>query len=352
MMVEKLLPARDRYLVERLRALRHLPPGTSLPSMRTLRRDERELLQELLALSDETDLLAWLQQRAARRVARIALRLVLGDLVGMSDEVRQAAEKSVPAPDYEVLLGGLLEPEHNTALHKELETLDQGGDDTDEQLRRAWRRVQLVCGHLPSSGVRLRDEHEVVLSELLQLPGEGDPLAWFETSQATFAARRVLSHLVDRFEVMRDSLAAMPTVKRLCVRQRLHPLDGVEIAIQELHLKPAGFLVNASVKLEPRRLGLAEGTSVIWHGFERIVDQSGAHYLTWVERLNAGSASFGLYEEQLTLAGYPALAAGCHEINFFCLPLQLEVMAVSADGRLHRLPDLVGDNLRWHLQLS
>src|SRR5712692_4415097 len=91
-------PRFGRHLGLKLRAMRHLPPGTHFA--RPVLTYQHALMDDLLHLSDDVDPLCWLQQHRGDEIARHALWIVLDLLireypgVGRSHPPRQG----LPAP--------------------------------------------------------------------------------------------------------------------------------------------------------------------------------------------------------------------------------------------------------------
>ncbi len=165
-MVQTVLLAQDRRLVERLRALRHLPPGTSLPQISS--KEDQQLLQDFLQLSDEVDVLSWLQHNPERNVAQLALRIALEQMGSMCRDLH-AASSDVALPDYyQQLFGGLLELSEDALPFRQLDNLEESGDSED-LLRHVLRQLQSFYRRspTPSPSFQARDEREQVLADLL-----------------------------------------------------------------------------------------------------------------------------------------------------------------------------------------
>lgn len=352
-MVQTVLLAQDKRLVERLRALRHLPPSTSLPQISS--KEDQQLLQDLLQLSDEIDVLSWLHHNLERNVAKIALRIALGQIATMCRDIHAASSRIEIPNYYQQMFGGLLELTEDTLPIRQLDNLEEN-DSSEDLLRQVLRQLQSVYQKSPTQSLsfQARDEREQVLADLLRLPQDEDSLSWLEKTHAVFATRLVLSHLLARFSVTHGSLTTLPTVRTIKVRKHFRPFAAVDVEIEHLTLKPTGFLVQACVTISPRRLPLPENTvpsSFIWSGFERVVDNFGSHYLTWVENLRSGGTHFHRYQEQLTMAFYPAVAENNSRLAFSSQPMLLEARTVSPAGRLLPLPDMAGENLLWQVSL-
>src|SRR6266446_339876 len=341
-MVHTVLLAQDRRLVERLRALRHLPPGTSLPQISS--KEDQQLLYDFLQLSDEVDVLSWLQHNPERNVAQLALRIALEQMGSMCRDLH-AASSDMALPDYyQQLFGGLLELSEDALPFRQLDNLEESGD-AENLLRRVLRQLQSIYQRSPtlSPSFQARDEREQVFADLLRLPQDGDPLSWLERTHTVFATRLVLSELLGRFSVTHGSLTTLPTLRTIKVQKHFHPFSAVDVEIEHITLKSTGFFVQARVMISPHRLSLqgnAVRTSFIWSGFERVVDNFGYHYLTWVEHLRSGGTHFHRYQEQLTMAFYPAVAANSTELTFSSRPMILETSTVSPEGRRLPLPDI------------
>ncbi|MDQ2753470.1 MAG: hypothetical protein M3R72_10655, partial [Bacteroidota bacterium] len=138
------------------------------------------------------------------------------------------------------------------------------------------------------------------------------------------------------------------------VKKDFHLYPGIDVEVEHITLKSAGFLVQASVNISPRKLSLQSGvapSSFTWQGFIKAVDNFGYHYLTWVENLSSGDTHFHKYQEQLTMAFYPALAANSTELTFSSEPMVIETSTVSQEGHLLQLPAITGNNLLCYVSL-
>ena len=347
--------AQDQRLLERLHALRHLPPNTSLPRI-TVRADQR-LLGDLLRLPKNMDVLAWLHTKAKRRVSTIALRLALQEIGSTCRSLAKSSREEIDEYHYH-LLGGLLNlPEADLPFHQ-LKMVEEN-NNIEDLLRHLFYQIQLLRWRdiNLSPFFQAKHERDQFFIDLMQLPLGSDPLWWLENKYATFIRQLVLSHLLDRFHQY-TSLETQPELRTIRVNKSFHPSPFVTVKIEHVTVKAAGLLVKAELTFFPKKLShntdpSHPATVYSWKGFERAVDPTGYHYLTWFQQMSLDTASPHSCKEQLTMACYPALAEGSTEITFSSQPMMIEVdTAHKQEGPCIRLPDIVAGNLHWCLSLA
>ena len=171
-------------LVEELRALRRLPPGTQLNNPRF--QIDRELFDNLLHLDDTRDPLLWLVHEQSELIARVLLwsaldrgRSLSEGLVARAQAERGPSVQSTP---------------FSTELAQTHPTVA-----TSDQLLAAVRafRVFGLATQLPSFMDLLRgDEVAALLPDLLTLSDRDDVLTWLQRSHSQLASVQTLRMLL------------------------------------------------------------------------------------------------------------------------------------------------------------
>jgi hypothetical protein len=262
---------------ERLRALRHLPPGARI--------DEPEdpevasLLAGLRALPAESEPETWLLDRHGRTCARIALRGELEALAGASAGILRARAAGAVGRDSEPLA--------RFADVSVQSDWPQGPMRTDADLARAVSDLRRDSG-LATDFARLpTDGTYPLLAQLLAGESVPDPVGWIAENAAALTVNYVLGAVA--YEVVRDFGIGVGSI-----RQVLHG-DGNTIVAGELRLRvqraeigSAGILVvtHVTIPIPVRRPpGTGTGrrsfavTQVVWDGFDELHDDLGWHYL-------------------------------------------------------------------------
>ena len=352
-MVQPVASGQHRFLQARLHTLRHLPPGTSLPQI--IIGEDRQLLEEILQLPDEIDVVSWLQENSNRHLANIALRVIIEQLCRMCRDIRASASK-IPVPDYyQQLFGGLLELSEGGFPFSTVENLPDRNDegkrlyDFLQQLQASYQRspvpLQLFQG---------RTERDQVFADLLRLPPDTDPLFWLKNTHPLFVTRLILSHLLSRFSEPYGSLAVLSTVSTMKVKEHLRPSPAIDVTVERITFKSEGFLLQAHVTLSPERFMPREeiaSSNFTWQGFEKVIDNHGYHYLTWIEEMHSGRANFKKQQEQITMAFYPAPGTSVRELAFSCQPVVIETNTLLQGKQRRQSSTIVADTVEWHLSI-
>ncbi len=348
-----MLSSQDRYFTERLRALRHLKPDTFLPQITA--KEDKALFEELLHLPDEVQASSWLQNNLSRRIMAIALRILIVQICNLYNYLIIVSSRVSMDDYYRRMLGGFLEHSEDILPFSRRDELENSSDSESllysllQQIQSLYRRASLL------TAFHARNERDQILADLLRLPEGVDPIEWLKQEHEIFAIRLVLSHLLHRFSVTHGAWAAFTTIGVLKVNRVFYPLPAVRVRIKEVTFKTEGFLVQASVDLSPRRLPLSEDprpSLFVWRGFERVVDNQGYHYLTWAEEIHSGNTSFHRYQEQLTMAFYPSIAADSTALTFLSQPMIFETSAFLQEGCQPHLSEIAGGDFVWHLSLK
>lgn len=353
-MVQSVVPGQQRFLQERLLTLRHLPPGTSLPQI--VIREDRQLLEEILQLPDEIDVFSWLQENSKRHRANIALRVIIEQLCMMCRDIHASASK-IPVPDYyQQLFGGLLELSEGEFPFSTVKNLPDRNDegkrlyDFLQQLQASYQRSPV-----PSQPFQGRTERDQVFADLLRLPPDTDPILWLKNTHALFVTLLILSHLLSRFSEPYGSLAALSTISTMKVKEHLRPSPAIDVTVERITFKSEGFLLQARVTLSPERFMSREeitSSNFTWQGFERVLDNHGYHYLTWIEEMHSGRANFKKQQEQITMAFYPAPSTSVRELTFSCQPVVIETNTLLQGKQRRQSSTIVADTVEWHLSIG
>jgi hypothetical protein len=346
---------KDRRFLEMLCALRKLPPNTYLPQITA--REDQKIFHQLLQLPDKINIFWWLQRHASKTVTRIALRILVLQLRDIRNSAILASSRAILDDYYPQLLGGFLKSPEEILPFARQEALENASD-AENLLLQILHEMQALYSTAPVPDFQPRkgrnQEQDQIYADLLRLPAEIDPLQWLQNNHAQFTVKLVLSHLLGRFRVTHGVVATLPTIHVLKVNKTFQPMPALRVHIQDIIFKTEGFLVRANLDISPRKLPLAEDpapTLFIWNGFDRVVDNLGYQYLTWAEEIHAGGAHFHSYQEQITIACYPSLAASSTTLTFFSQPMVLETEFI-AQG--HPLPssDIQGNDFIWHISLG
>jgi hypothetical protein len=93
-------------------------------------------------------------------------------------------------------------------------------------------------------------------------------------------------------------------------------------------------------------------SNFIWQGFEKVRDNYGYHYLTWIEEMHSGRANFKKQQEQITMAFYPTPGPSVRELTFSCQPVVIETMTLLQEKQWTHSSSIVADTVEWHLSLD
>ena len=345
----------DKRFVSRLRALRHLPPGTPLPVLNNP--EERQLLQDLLQLPENTDYFRWLQEQAPDRLSRIMLTILIGHIFTLVQYMDNIPADIAEPHYYQQLLGNIPTLLQDEAIKQQWQTIQQDPKDVQELLL-LFQQMQTSYRNSRHTNPEItpRKDFDQLLLDLLRLPFEIEPLIWLQKEQLTFMPSFVLSHLLQHFEVTKGILLEQPTLRRIAIHHHFQPAPGLSIKIQQLLVKPDGFLVEAQLHFIRPKLILAgqpQPGIFLWYGFDQVVDNNGYHYLTWDEIFRSGGGSFHRDEEELTMAFYPALASSVTELTFSSQPVIIKTLTSISEGRQRKfLADITGKDLFLRVSLA
>jgi hypothetical protein len=344
--MQRVLTYYDKRLAEKLRALRHLPPGHEFPPLAN--QEDYQLFQSVLNLSDNVDIFTWLEEY--EQIGQVAVRIAIQE-IGTLYLHLNTAKKYTSIPDhYKQILGGLLE-----YLEEDFPFNAKGNGEEfydRSEVRKVLLSLQSSCqrSSFIQTAFHESDEREQFLAALLRLPATTDPFMWTMENHRNVAIQLILSHLLHDCTINRSSFMASPTLRTIQIKERF-VFSAVEITIDKLLLKAEGFLMQAYVNMSLQKLRHGQDSipsSYEWKGFDRAVDSSGYHYLTWAEKISSGSSHFHTYREDIVQAFYPAIVLDTLSITFFSQPVVIEPYNISKEGKRTHLPDIVLKDLTWH----
>jgi hypothetical protein len=345
-MVHKMLPYQDRKVIEKLHALRNLPPGTILPEVQN--KEAKKLLDGILQFKNGYDDEYLLKGKLSEDIARVAMFSSLRKICRVCKSIIIASLK-VPIPTYyRQMLGGLLDLSKDDLIFQELENLE----NLELSNTLLWQ-MQLLAQQtstLPSP-FQAHNENDQFLADLLRLPPTVDSLNWLQETHPEIAVRLALSYLLDYFSINRQILAVQPTKHTIRINKPFHFSNSVDMVIKSISLKEDGFLVHVVLNIAKHKLsfqGTVIPSSFVWRGFDSVIDNLGYSYLTWIENLHTGDSHFHKYQEQLTMAFYPAIEMNAKELTFSSHPMVIEASTVSQEGNYISLPDIVLEDFQWH----
>jgi hypothetical protein len=353
-MVQPVVSGQHRFLQERLHTLRHLPPGTSLPQI--VIREDRQLLDEILQLPDDIDVFSWLQENSNRSLTNIALRVIIEQLCMMCRDIHTAASE-IPVPDYyQQLFGGLLNLSKDDFPFSTVKSL-QDRNDEGKRLYDFFRQLQASYQQspAPSQPFQGRTERDQVCADLLRLPPDTDPIFWLKNTHTLFVTQLILSHLLSRFSEPYGSVTALSTISMMKLKEHLRPSPAIDVTVERILFKSEGFLLQARATLSPKRFMSREeiaSSNFTWQGFERVIDNHGYHYLTWIEEMHSGRANFRKQQEQITMAFYPTPGTTVRELTFSCQPVVIETNTLLQGKQRIQSSTIVADSVEWHLHIS
>ena len=346
----------DLRLGEQLRAMRHLRPGTQLPDpVGTL---ERQLRTDLLHLPDETDPAAWLQEQRSAICAQVALRLVLSYAIHVRrsqravDSTRASLGASVISHEKHSLLGRLADPRVSWNLPDswnntlpELVSPEQLVE-TVIQLRRSTRLEQ---SNAPALSVG-RPEEEYLLSDLLRLPHETEPLGWLRgqrsAESAKLAIRSIVAQCCPTVGVIMATPSSRPPIRP---GARIALGRALRATVEQVTFFELGFALRLRVRIVDRKTDPL--MLVQWDGFNRASDEQENSYIIQVADQGSASTLRG-WRGDLTLACYPAIGEA-RALTWRAQPAVLTRLRMPEDEgqRLLAIPSSSLGDLNWTLHI-
>lgn len=296
---------------ERLYVVQHLPIGTSLPLPASA--GARDLLHELLGLPDDIDPVAWLARERAAAVARQALRLELLRFQSALTEWHATRQSGRLRGQRSRPYRNLLDVPADLELFAALKTDEAPSEPIITALV---RQIRAYRGPVPGP--------RGLLSELLPLSPEPEPIAWVATNRAYTAALITIGALLDQIRPQ-PSLDIGQVLGRRRVRRVVHTPRRGRIVVDGLRLGSAGFSLWLQVGLRGLSLEAVDDVQAFWAwlGFGRVVDDQGWTYLARHRAIRPGTRLVGRADERITLVFYPEIAAGSRLLTLHAIPVPL-----------------------------
>ncbi len=332
-----------------LRAMRYLPPQTYLPRPATA--EERQLLDDLVALPDDADPLLWLRQERGTLTARIALYNALGIIKGLtySAWIDSPAERAVVRD-----LWHLLEHRAHGIEAETLLLVLQGLRPLRELVPAI--EAQFKPPAKPS-------EEVLLLFDVLALSPADDPLVWLQRARGDLMARMTFSTVVQQ-GLPRPVLRIHPPIRAVQVAA-VYRSDHLQLAAREILFGSDGFALSMSAHLtvphlpwpDTRSLSgllewIQEWVGPSWGGFDQVIDDRGYHYIVRYSPLTAGTErscpdDFPARYRPALFAFYPSIAPDVGALTFISHTTEL---ILQPPASLH-LPALPIDPFTWRLAI-
>jgi len=331
----------EREWREHLRAMRHLPPGTVLPS--PIDPDERQLLDELLGLPDDMAPLRWLIAERGQLAALIALRQTLWRLARRAEGVARArAEgRSISGDEVRAL-----------APLASLRNLSHDPLPDAATVRGTLQRLRAASDPHRLSAPPQQDEELGLLTAILQLPEGSDPLGWLAAERGDRVARVALRDVLG--EALPPTFAPLGgSLARVRPRQTLSLRHDIRLFIDNLDFDQDGFAITIQVRFPLERAPADErGWRLpFWPGFERVTDDRGYRYLIQRAEFQGETRAQwwhrGWYRERLRMTCYPAVAPGVTTLTFSALPVTLAYCLTGRPVESLQLPERSLGDLTW-----
>ncbi len=354
MAVEALIPAEQR-LRQQLRAMRHLPPGTSLAELGSPL--AQRLFTELLHLPDADNPLLWLERERGDEVALLTLASLLDFARRLARSIHAASQAAGESPAWLSLSPDV----HESALDEfqfrwvplfgDFREWHEGEGPTQSWMERTVDinsgpdlvaalvrlRVQSRLGAEPSPNRSLQEPaEELLLADLLRLPENFDPLRWLQKERGPLCARLVLEHLVSDSFPQTARAETIGLRARSSIRATVHAYIGDELSVdvERIELFEHGFTVHIRTTfLWPKSDERNRITLVRWEGFDQFIDSNGFHYLVQVGESQTSLLwpSHDRWRERLVLVGSPALR-DAEFLELASRPTALAAYRISALG--------------------
>ncbi len=339
------------FLSEQLRAMRHLPPHAILREPE--RPGERNLLRNLLHLSDDLDPLTWILDAHGDLVARIALQQALINILQAITHEPQSPQADVPLiseswPEIAVWVQALTRHVDGTRLLALLNTADVAKPDT---VREAVDSLRRLLPSLPSPDPRppqdLTTDDFAFVATVLRSREARDPLAWLRTEVGWVTAIRALRRVIVQSCPPRSPKIAETighSFRTLSLRTTCDSSD-MRCLVDRVVLGNEGILVTATLRLTRTTVAAlpvsGHGAGCwTWPGFDRFTDNNGHSYLLrQIETASLTRHRTGL-ASTATMSWYPAPGPTVTEVQCSCRPARLTGFAVIGNKRPEALPSI------------
>jgi hypothetical protein len=353
---------KERQMVERAHALRHLPPDTRQPKSDF--QPDRDLLTGLLNLEDASNPLEWLEESHGELAAQVLLWTALDCIRSFVKSIRltDLAGARVSAVGHLQLLANLLD------LSEDVESLRKLANThpttvSPELLRSVLQEIRSLRRETsPLPAARAGSDELIpiqpLLVDLFQLAEVTNPLQWIQDERSHLAAVATLYHVQNQARPPHPMFLGPENKiehpeKVYSLNKRLSA-EGLSLVLREVVLGKTSFTLRLQTRIPERmlRIPFMPGRQIVWEGIDRVVDNLGYHYVVW-HHLFEGRTHWRAFDMSLLLVCYPAIAPAANEITF-----SSDHMAVLVIGRgdgeqtrrtFHQI--YLGD-LTWRVRIS
>jgi hypothetical protein len=342
-------------LVEQVRALSHLPPGTWIPQPPN--QPDQEILAGLLRLPDEVDPIDWLIDAYRDFSAHVLLWTALSHLLVLIRDIRRAeqAGEEISTKSQKLWLGQLLELSEDIDLFQLLN--DQPSTISKDLLLSTFWKLRELQQKSPRDSINRQtlDRFLVLLDELFQLQETGDPIQWIRDNRSRPAAIATLHHLLKQARPPRSIVVGGKVFQTHNLNIPFRA-NGLSVKLSRIALRNAGFNLSLRARIPERRLNIPAGlfsTGILWEEIEYIVDDSGYRYLVYERHEDHGKHLPFTYDFSLELVCYPAISPSAKEIVLSTSDTSFEIVSYwpgkYSPEVLHQVK--LGD-LTWRIKLA
>ena len=346
-------------LNQQIVALRHFPPGFNL--FEHISEPEKEVLSDLLRISDDINILQWLKDNRSQLIARVLLWKELSDMSLMFQGLSNANQYSQKlSANYQHWLDKWSDSPEAIGLLQELPNSHPLIVKTEvlirvlSSLQRAHSQNKRdVDSTIPES--RSGVDPETPLNDLLQLPVTTDPVQWLETHYSHIAAIETIRYILSRVRPSKD-LWGERVLKEYHPNQRIKT-KGLSISLEKVTLGTKWFTLtlrgNISQNSLPQQRGnLSLAQSSRWNAHESIRDSLGYHYMICY-RLEEGGRDFRGFNFSLKLLCFPAIAPTATEVAINSQESSFAVVSFQPDSyRPTTIHEIGFDNISWRINLT
>jgi hypothetical protein len=342
----------EQRLIGLVKAMRHLPPETSIHKHKHIL--AQEILTELLRLDDETDPIGWIADKNKRLAARVlfwtGLSYFRDTFLGVKLARQAGQSTSGPIQQWFDSLPNFTEGQIETLFEPLLDTNPL--TVTEDTLNTIFQRLQnLYTGYDEVNNVSSGNDLFDFVSGLLSIGVGTNPLQYIEINYQHLASVQMLRYLVTELQ-MPYSLWELKPLKIYKPKLRLD-VESIAVALREVALYQLGFKLTLSAHI-PRRL-IPQSPAfryISWEGVESISDSRGFSYLVWY-RLPQGKGLSWRYNQTLQLLCYPALVPSVAEITLQSTQTKMVFLGSSTeDHQLKVLKTLELGDLIWDFRLA
>lgn len=333
-------------MTENLRALGRMAPGRTLG--RTAAPELQKLLDEVVALPEMEDPLAWLRAERRDAVARALMKRVIL-LLKYEEEHLRARRTDLP-PQMRELDDAWRYRSGSADVAYLFEDFGDTSQPDAARMASILRRVRHVRpayvrdGYPPPAGDLPR-----LINDLLRLADHVDPVDWMRRERTELAVVLLAADLLA--VAFRDATAPGEDVASSELSGELH-VGRLVISRPTLVVGTNGFTLRVEVHLDCGRLPGVDGDEPLcyWEGFDSVSDNLGFRYPVLSSNheglLSGHTSNFAVY-----IRCWPALASDANALVLRSSPAVLVVQAIGVDATLRQLPDVSLGDISWHLSI-